>query len=369
LLALFNHTLLIDMLYTDEILIKSMKKATEINVPTYIAFSLGEFGKGPALPGFTRDHKQLVIPMELSDNIIVFSLETCRVLYTIPLTSRSRPWQAKISPDNKFCFVTNSNFNTTADNSHNRFSSINVIDLEKQVLVKELQVGAGANGITVDQQGRNGYVVNMRSNSVSVFDVKSQKVFYEIQVGRRPAFAKLTLDGKLLVVTNLQDASVSIINTEKLNVIKTIVVGIPELNDTYPEWGSGDTTGIAISKDYHAYITNYRSHTIVNLNLKDFTFKKDVSPIRFPFFVEIDREIGTVIFSSGVEKKLCALDIINDNWLGVFPNDGTIQLDKKMRTLNLWMTDPSNNRLTAILPNGIDGISKDWERNMVTKFM
>jgi hypothetical protein len=37
--------------------------------------------------------------------------------------------------------------------------------------------------------------------------------------------------------------------------------------------------------------------------------------------------------------------------------------------MNIWMTDPERDRLTAILRRGIAGIASDWEANMVTKFM
>jgi hypothetical protein len=107
----------------------------------------------------------------------------------------------------------------------------------------------------------------------------------------------------------------------------------------------------------------------VVLNLRTLEQRTIVSPIRFPFFVEVDRDEKLVVFSSGVDKKLAVLDCASENWLGTYPNDGTVPLNERMGSLNLWMTDPANDRITAILPSGIAGISKDWNRNMVTKFM
>jgi hypothetical protein len=192
-----------------------------------------------------------------------------------------------------------------------------------------------------------------------------------VPTGAAPAFAKLSrdLEGRILVVTNLEDASVTVIDTVRLVVQKTLEVGMPRLNDSYPEWGPGDTTGVAISIQDVAYITNYRSHSIVSLDLKDYSMTRFDSPIKFPFFVEIDRETGIVIFSSGIEKAFALLDMDTNQWLGVYPNDGTVILDERISSLNLWMTDPDNHRLTAILPHGIPGISQNWDRNIVTKFM
>lgn len=337
---------------------------------TYLAISLGPEGRGPALPGFTPDHRYLVVPNEGSDNVSIFSLEQLRVVHVIDLVEGSRPWQAKtIPPEGRFAYISNSRFDSSAKQSTASPSTVSLIDLSIGKRVKDIPVGAGPNGITVDRSGLRGYVVNMRSHSVSVLDVRRQEVIHEISVGLAPAFAKLTMDGKLLVVTNLRSASVSIIETEKYTTIAEMQVGVPELNDSYPEWGPGDTTGIAIAADDKAYITNYRSHTVVILNLRTLETKFLSSPIQFPFFVEVDRDENLVVFSSGIEKKIAILDCVTENWLGIYPNDGSAPLHQRLRSLNLWMTDPFNNRISAILPGGIAGIAKDWNRNMVTKFM
>jgi hypothetical protein len=108
---------------------------------------------------------------------------------------------------------------------------------------------------------------------------------------------------------------------------------------------------------------------VVRLDLVSRRLVRQRCPIRFPFFVEVDRDTGVVVFSSGVERAITALDHRTGAWLGTFPNDGSVPLGPQMQTLNLWMTDPARHRITAILPRGISGISADWERNMVTKFM
>jgi hypothetical protein len=107
----------------------------------------------------------------------------------------------------------------------------------------------------------------------------------------------------------------------------------------------------------------------VQSDLPSFRTEMMASPIRFPFFVEIDRDDGVVVFSSGIERKLALLDMYTDEWIGVYPNDGTELLSPRLSRLNLWMTDPENDRITAILPGGVAGIAADWGRNMVTKFM
>lgn len=339
---------------------------------TFLAISLLPEGRKPALPAFTTDHRHLLVPNEESDNLSVVSLEDLAVVRVIPLRPGSRPWQAKvIPPDGRLAYVTNTRFDGTAHASPREPSTVSVIDLQDGKMVDEIPVGAGPNGVTVDQLGRRGYVANMRSDTISVIDVAAGRVVETLPTGRAPAFAKLSRDlaGRLLVVTNLEDSSVTVYDTERLEVIRTVHVGIPGLNDTYPEWGPGDTTGVAISASNVAFLTNYRSHSIVVLDLTDFSLQRLPCPIRFPFFVEIDREMGVVVFSSGIERRFALLDVETLEWLGEYPNDGTVLPHDRIRSLNIWMTDPDHHRLTAILPNGIEGISRDWDRNMVTKFM
>ena len=336
--------------------------------PMFIAISLLPEGRGPGLPAFTPDHRYLLVPNELSDNISIISLEELAVIHTIPLQPGARPWQVKVIPSGCYAYVTNSRFAGRADASSREPSTVSFIDLRRGQVVQEISVGAGPNGVTVDRIGRRCFVVNMRSNDVTVIDVPSNRVVGAIPTGDSPAFGKLTHDGRILVVTNLGDSSVSIIDTETLQVLDKIKVGIPYLCDSYPQWGAGDTTGVAVSADDVAYLTNWRSHTIVVLDLHDRSVVKLDSPIRHPFGVEIDPIERVVVFTSGPDRKAAFLNMDNHQWLGVIPNDGTVFPTGRMASLNLWMTDPENHRLTALLPRGLSG-SLDWDRNMVTKFM
>ena len=112
-------------------------------------------------------------------------------------------------PDGRFAYVTNSGFAKNPETSSTCPSTVSVLDLAHGEVIKKIEVGVGANGVTIDLLGRRGYVANMRSNSVSVIDLKTHSVISDIAVGAAPAFVKLSRDptGRKLVVTNLADAS------------------------------------------------------------------------------------------------------------------------------------------------------------------
>ncbi len=347
----------------------AFEESNALETSAYIAIDLPENCVRPSLPGFTPDHRKLIIPNEGTDNICVFSLETLTFEHVIPLNRNSAPWQIKTIPNRPdLAYVSCSQFTGTFSGSPRTSGTLALVDVNRGRLLREIDVGAGANGVTVDRQSIHGYCVCIRDDAVTVIDVASHSVKARIPVGRAPAFAKLTLDGKYLVVTNLASASLSLIDTLTLSVLEEITVGVPDLCDSFPEWGPGDTTGIAISQDYKCYVTNYRSHSIVVFDINDRSVLSLPSPIRYPFFVEIDRATGLVLFSSGVEGRLAVLKPSTLEWVCVMPVDGTHKLPKPLDNLNLWMTQPSCNRITALLSRGLPGIAK-FEKNMVTKFM
>jgi YVTN family beta-propeller protein len=343
--------------------------AQEVATPTFVAVSLLPDGRKPSLPAFTPDHRFLLVPNEETDNLTVVNCERLSIVTTIKLRERGRPWQAKVTPDGRFAYVTNSMFWDSVRDSPRSGSVVSVVDLREYKVIKEIPVGAGPNGVTVDLAGKRGYVANMRSDNVTVIDVGRHEAITDIPTGRAPAFAKLTRDGQTLVVTNFEDSTLTLIDTSRLDAVNTVQVGIPRLSDPYPEWGPGDTTGVAITHDKVAYVTNYRSHTIAVVNLLDYSVERLTSPVKHPFGVEIDRELGLVVISSGQEKAFAILDVKTNETVAKFPCDGTVFPTGPFAKLNLWMTDPKNHRITALLPMGVRGIAMDWDKNMVTKFM
>lgn len=361
-----NHAAWVETRCDDHVSIRHRAGSTT----HHLQVDLNGIASQPALPGFTPDHKRLVIPNEGSDNVIVFDLEQLRIVGCIPLRKGSRPWQVKTIPaQGHLAYVTNSAFSGDARTSADSPSTVALLDLKRNVVLDYVQVGSGPNGVTIDRQSRRGYVMNMRSNDVSVLDVLSHRVVATIPVGKRPAFGKLTADGRTLVVTNLLSSSASIVATDVLKVRDELPIGIPNLSEPFPEWGAGDTTGVAVTDDDVAFFTNYRSHTIVRLDLKAGEKRKFDSPIQFPFFVEVDRHRKRLIVSSGVEGKFAIWDEGTGDWIGVYRNDGSDDLPKDASDFNFWMTLPEENKITALLPRGIEGISDDWERNIVSKFL
>ncbi|ASQ02368.1 hypothetical protein GOC87_03820 [Sinorhizobium meliloti] len=346
--------------------------------PIFIEIDAGPILRMPALPGFSPDYNYLVIPAEGSDEILVLNLASLRLEGAISLKSGSRPWQAKCIPNGKgHCYVTSSGFAGDFNSSPRGRGSVTVFDYLNIEIIDEIQVGAGPNGVTVDRQAVQAYVANIRSDSVSVIDVKTHKVVDEISVGKGPAFVKLTVDGSLLLVTNLCSASLTLIDPRRLRVIEEVQIGDPNLNEPFPEYGPGDTTGVAVSENNIAYVTNYRSSEIVRIDLAGALSGKGISkadvaklpsPVAHPFFVEVERATGKILVSSGFEKRFVLYDDKTGHQIGVFGLDGS-GLQRELGEISLWSTLPAENLVCCLAPLGLEHVRTRLNTNLVSKFL
>lgn len=344
--------------------------------PTFLEIDVGPQTQSPTLPAFSPDYKFLVVPAEGSGDVLVLDLLNLRLHGRVDVGFGSAPWQAKCIPGvDRICYVTKSGFTGDFHASPRERGFVAIIDYFACRTLGEIRVGAGPNGVTVDRQAKRAYVTNIRSDSVTVIDVQSHTVIAEIAVGRGPAFAKLTRSGLLLLVTNLLSSSLSIIRTSTLEVLSEITVGDPSLQEPFPEYGPGDTTGVAISDDDIAYLTNYRSSEIVRLDLRCFTdgsaFPQHViskSPILYPFFVEVDRASGRILISSGFEKRFALLDGKSGHLIGTFGMNGD-GLGGELGTINLWSTLPSENLICCLAPYGLARVKENPASNLVSKFL
>ncbi len=333
----------------------------------------------PALPGFAPDYRQLVVPGEASDNVMVLDLDPLGVRGLIELPKGAAPWQVKCIPHSDcFCYVTYSGFGGDFTTSAARRGHVALLDYKRLQLLREIEVGAGPNGITVDRFARYAFVANIRGDSVSVLDVARHELIKEIPVGNGPAFVKLTRDGRYALVTNLCSSSVSIIDTATLSVIGEISTGDRSLTSPFPEYGPGDTTGVAISDGNIAYVTNYRSSSIVQIDLNPLyagnpvgsaDIRKFDSPIRHPFFVEVDRNNQRIIVSGGIERKFALFDGPTASHLGTFELDGANLDPGIFGEISMWMSVPDEHALCCLAPNGIAATRAQPSRNIVAKFM
>lgn len=101
--------------------------------------------------------------------------------------------------------------------------SVSVIDAATRQVTATIPVGAGPNGVGVDEGSGQVFVAEGGAAVVSVLDPLQRKVIASIPVGSGPD--QVVVHGDRAYVSNLDDNTVSVLDTKARKVIATIPVG------------------------------------------------------------------------------------------------------------------------------------------------
>jgi YVTN family beta-propeller protein len=302
----------------------------------------------------------IMVPSQEGDCLSLVNIDHLIVEATIPLRKGGVPWNARTTPDGKFALVTNTEFTGHVDTCPTTSSTVSVVDLRKRVMTAEIPVGAGPVMLEMDALRNRAYVTNRVSDSLSVIDLASQSVVTTIPVGKAPFWVGLTPSADLLVVGNFEDASLSLIDPNTLEVKNTIPVGTPsEIPD--PEYGAGDTMGFAITKAGIAYVANWRSNSVVAIDLKR-AVKEGAGAILGsqhvvdqPFAIELQEEMGLMIVGSYQvqNSRLAILDLNtgspgSHDKLTEIPADGSVMPEGRAAGANYWFNVPFETRVVGV---------------------
>ena len=100
--------------------------------------------------------------------------------------------------------------------------SVSVIDLEKGALVRNLETGAGAEGITASVDGKEIWVTNRSADTVTVIDAESLEILTQIRCASFPIRAKATPDGKHVLVSCARTADIAVLDVEARKEVRRI---------------------------------------------------------------------------------------------------------------------------------------------------
>ena len=114
--------------------------------------------------------------------------------------------------------------------------SLSVIDTTRNAVTATVPLHGRPYQISVDAQGRRGYVANAGSNTVSIVDLVNHRELATVGTGEEPGLAKISGDGRTLVVSNRKAGSVSLYNVTD--------AAAPQLRATFD--GCTGATDIAI---------------------------------------------------------------------------------------------------------------------------
>jgi YVTN family beta-propeller protein len=150
-----------------------------------------------------------------------------------------RPQFIEVRPDGQVLYVVRAG------------GSISVVDLEQNIVIKELDSGNISHSLSFANNGARLFVVNAENDTLSVIDSHKHEIIKTIPVGDNPRYVMLNPDETLAYVTNMDSNTVSLVDTQLIEVVNEIPVG----NGPY---------GIAFSADGGdlSYVSNMRGNDV-----------------------------------------------------------------------------------------------------------
>jgi YVTN family beta-propeller protein len=151
----------------------------------------------------------------------------------------SRPQFIEVRPDGQVLYAVRAG------------GSISVVDLEQNIVIKELDSGNISHSLSFANNGARLFVVNAENDTLSVIDSHKHEIIKTIPVGDNPRYVMLNPDETLAYVTNMDSNTVSLVDTQLIEVVNEIPVG----NGPY---------GIAFSADGGdlSYVSNMRGNDV-----------------------------------------------------------------------------------------------------------
>ena len=194
-------------------------------------------GSWPKVITLNKNEDKAYISNWISKNISIINTLDYTIDKTI--TVNGIPRGMAISPDGKFLYV--GNF-TSGD--------INKIDIEKNILIKNIDLGDGAlRHVVISVENNKLYVSDMYHGIVSVLDLKTDNVERSFYAGNNINTIKLSPNGKKLFISARgRNSDEGYLNKGpdfgKLYVYDTVLKKITDWT-----WGGNQPTGLAVSPD------------------------------------------------------------------------------------------------------------------------
>ena len=183
---------------------ESRTNITIVHTPTMTA--VADVGSPAMLKphgiSITPDFRHVLVMNSFSDNITIIRTSDNTIVKTVPVSGsvpalpigylfRFEPYQAAITPDSKFAYIT-----------CKKSGDVRVLDLVQMTIVDSITVGSTPLIPAITPGGEYVFVANRNSNSLSAINTTTRQVDYTIEnVGVEPHGVAVSKDGKYVYVS------------------------------------------------------------------------------------------------------------------------------------------------------------------------
>jgi len=174
-----------------------------------------------------------------------------------------------------------------------RSTRVQVIDVDKGVLVGEIPNTEGVHGIALAGRTHRGFTSNGRSNSVTVFDTETLKEVGRVNVGKNPDAIIFDRASNRIFTFNGGSSDATAIDVDTLKVAGTIPLG------GRPEFGASDGAG-------KVFVNIEDKSEIVAIDSKALTVKNrwSLAPGDSPTGLAVDARNHRLFSVCGNEKMI-----------------------------------------------------------------
>jgi YVTN family beta-propeller protein len=184
-----------------------------------------------------------------------------------------------------------------------------VLVIEDNTIKEEIKVGYGPEYVKIRPDGKVLYVANM-SSSISVVDLTDNKVIKDIDSGITPRGLSFTKDGSRLFIVDMHNNTVSVIDAQRHEVIKTIPVG---KNPEYIELSPHETI---------AYVANLGSDTVSKIDLTTLEVMAEIPVEKGPHEIAFSADGDLVYVSNMKGNNVSIINISTDKVVATIPVGG-----------------------------------------------
>jgi DNA-binding beta-propeller fold protein YncE len=195
---------------------------------------------------------KLVFTSHATDNVVELDVPSGKVLRALP-TEQKGTHLVLLPKDQKQAYAVNA-----------LSGSVTFFDFQKGTVLKNLQTGARAEGISLSPDGKSLACGNVGANTVSMIDLKKQEVTSTWDVGG-PIRTFWSADGKHLLVSSVGERAVVVLDSKTgKEVAKVDLKGKPVVADYGDQWPI--PMNFAMRKNGNILVVSVTSHAVAEID-------------------------------------------------------------------------------------------------------
>jgi YVTN family beta-propeller protein len=199
---------------------------------------------------------EIAVTTEGSRDLVIVDVDSGEIVASIP-TGQQVSHMVAVTPDKTRAFVANIGSGT-----------VTVIDLVEREKIRDIETGAGAEGIAVTPDGREVWVTNRDADTISIIDTETLEILDTVECSGFPIRVEIMPDGNHALVSAARSGEVVRFDTKRRREIAREKLDLSTVSDDakrlFADFDSPVPVGIQINtKGDRAWVAATQSDAVV----------------------------------------------------------------------------------------------------------